>query len=85
VELGLTDTARRHIAETAYDPVYGARPLRRYIQREIETRIARGLLSGEIVDGSQVTVDVGPAGLELHVDTPDRPREPERETATAAA
>jgi ATP-dependent Clp protease ATP-binding subunit ClpB len=85
VEVGLTDTARRHIADTAYDPVYGARPLRRYIQREIETRIARGLLSGEIVDGSRVTVDVGPAGLELHIDPPGRPREPERETVTAAA
>jgi ATP-dependent Clp protease ATP-binding subunit ClpB len=85
VELELTVDARRYIAETAYDPVYGARPLRRYIQREVETRIARGLLSGEIVDGGRVTVVVGPHGLELRSETPEHARGAEREPATATA
>jgi ATP-dependent Clp protease ATP-binding subunit ClpB len=75
IELELTDAARRLIAETAYDPVFGARPLRRFIQREVETRIARALLSGQILDGARVTVDAGPAGLEVRHQNPDEQRE----------
>ena len=45
-----------HLLE-AYDPVDGARPLRRIIQREVETRIERALLSGEILDGAKITLD----------------------------
>jgi ATP-dependent Clp protease ATP-binding subunit ClpB len=56
--LELSDAARRHIAEQGYDPVYGARPLRRYIQREVETRIARALLAGDIRDAATVRLDV---------------------------
>lgn len=55
--LHLTEAARRHIAAEGFDPVYGARPLRRYLQREVETRIGQALLSGDVVDGSTVTVD----------------------------
>jgi ATP-dependent Clp protease ATP-binding subunit ClpB len=58
LELELTAAARVLIAREAYDPVYGARPLRRYIQREVETRIGRALLSGQIVDGATITLDV---------------------------
>jgi ATP-dependent Clp protease ATP-binding subunit ClpB len=61
--LELGDAARRHIAEQGYDPVYGARPLRRYIQREVETRIARALLAGDIRDGATVRLDVGDGEL----------------------
>ncbi|MEA2272716.1 MAG: ATP-dependent Clp protease ATP-binding subunit ClpB [Solirubrobacteraceae bacterium] len=57
LELELTQNARELIAREGYDPVYGARPLKRFIQREVETRIGRALLSGEIHDGSTVTVD----------------------------
>jgi ATP-dependent Clp protease ATP-binding subunit ClpB len=57
IGLELTPAAREHIAEAGYDPVYGARPLKRYIQREVETRIGRALLSGEIVDGAAITLD----------------------------
>ncbi|MFG1960276.1 hypothetical protein [Nonomuraea sp. NPDC049028] len=46
------------VADQGYDPVYGARPLRRFIAREVETRIGRALLSGDVPDGSTVTVDV---------------------------
>jgi ATP-dependent Clp protease ATP-binding subunit ClpB len=55
--LELTSAARELIARAGYDPVYGARPLRRYIQREVETRVGRALLSGEILDGATITVD----------------------------
>jgi ATP-dependent Clp protease ATP-binding subunit ClpB len=58
LELELTPAARDHLAREGYDPVYGARPLRRFIQREVETRIARALVSGEITDGSTIVVDV---------------------------
>ncbi|MBT2493239.1 AAA family ATPase [Streptomyces sp. ISL-96] len=58
LSLHLTEAARRHIAAEGFDPVYGARPLRRFIQREVETRIGRALLSGDIADGSTVTGDV---------------------------
>jgi ATP-dependent Clp protease ATP-binding subunit ClpB len=55
--LELTEAARELVARRGYDPVYGARPLRRYIQREIETRIGRALIAGEIGDGATITVD----------------------------
>lgn len=57
IELVLTDTAREHIAREGYDPVYGARPLKRFIQRHIETALSKKLLAGEIRDNSIVTVD----------------------------
>jgi len=66
IELDLTDKARDYFAERGYDPVYGARPLRRMIQRELETALGRKLLSGEIRDNSKVIVDAGPNGLKFH-------------------
>jgi ATP-dependent Clp protease ATP-binding subunit ClpB len=66
IELELSDDARELIARAGYDPVYGARPLRRYIQREVETRIARALLAGEVTEGSTIRVDAH--GDELTVD-----------------
>ncbi len=65
IELELTDKARDYFAEQGYDPVYGARPLRRTIQRELETALGRKLLLGEVSDGSHVIVDTGPHGLEI--------------------
>ena len=61
----LTDRARDYLAEHGYDPSYGARPLKRIIQRELETALGRKLLSGEIRDGSRVTVNAGNQGLEF--------------------
>ena len=65
--LGVTPKARLWLAEHGYDPAYGARPVRRLIQREIEDRLANLLLSGEAADGSFVKVDVdsGSTGLVL--------------------
>jgi ATP-dependent Clp protease ATP-binding subunit ClpB len=57
ITLELTEPARALIARNGYDPVYGARPLRRYIQRVVETQIGRALLSGEILDGATITLD----------------------------
>jgi ATP-dependent Clp protease ATP-binding subunit ClpB len=58
VTVALDKKAREWAAEKGYDPVFGARPLRRYLQRQIETRLARGLIGGEIAEGSTVTFSV---------------------------
>jgi ATP-dependent Clp protease ATP-binding subunit ClpB len=63
IGLELTGDARRHIAREGYDPSYGARPLRRYLQRELESRLARRLIAGDITDGSLVTVGVADGKL----------------------
>ena len=57
ITLELSEAAKRHIAKAGYDPSYGARPLKRTIQKEIETPLGRKILGGEINDGD--TVDVG--------------------------
>ena len=69
ITLDVTDAAREFLAMDGYDPAYGARPLRRLIQREIGDKLARMLLSGEVSDGATVTVDTDPSdstpGLKL--------------------
>ncbi|WP_254550316.1 hypothetical protein [Catellatospora tritici] len=50
-------SARKVIAEQGYDPVYGARPLRRYIAREVETRIARAIIAGDLGEEAVIGVD----------------------------
>jgi ATP-dependent Clp protease ATP-binding subunit ClpB len=57
VTVEVTPAARRHLVKAGYDPVYGARPLKRAIQRELETALARKILAGELGDGDTVTVD----------------------------
>jgi len=58
VKLELTEVAKRFAARNGYDPVYGARPLKRFLQQELETPIARLLLSEDSVDGATIEVDV---------------------------
>ena len=65
--LGVTPAARLWLAEHGYDPVYGARPLRRLMQREIDDRLANLLLAGEVEDGSFVRVDVASDATGLEV------------------
>ncbi len=60
--LEMSPEARRCIAEQGFDPVYGARPLRRFIAKEVETRIGRALLAGDARDGAVIRVDYGDAG-----------------------
>ncbi len=62
IEIELTPAAKEHLARQGYDPVYGARPLKRLIQRKLETQLARALLGGEIRDGAHVEVDAGHDG-----------------------
>ena len=57
ITLDLTDAAKEHIACEGYDPVYGARPLKRFLQRALETRLSRQLISGAITDHTRVTVE----------------------------
>jgi len=66
--LGVTPEARTWLAERGYDPVYGARPLRRLMQRQIDDRLATALLAGEIRDGDTVRVDVAVDGDSLTVE-----------------
>jgi ATP-dependent Clp protease ATP-binding subunit ClpB len=65
--LGVTPDARRWLAERGHDPLYGARPLRRLMQREIDDRLARELLAGDVRDGDAVRVDLAPDGEGLTV------------------
>ncbi len=58
ITLEVTEAARRFIAQQGFDPVYGARPLRRFIAREVETRIGRALLADEVQDESVLTVEL---------------------------
>jgi ATP-dependent Clp protease ATP-binding subunit ClpB len=63
--LGVTPAARLWLAEHGYDPVYGARPLRRLMQKEIDDRLANLLLEGKVQDGAFVRVDVAGGNDEL--------------------
>ncbi|MDQ1549224.1 MAG: ATP-dependent Clp protease ATP-binding subunit ClpB, partial [Microbacteriaceae bacterium] len=60
LELAVTPDARAWLAERGYDPHYGARPLRRLMQTEIDDKLARALLAGTVVDGDTVLVDIDP-------------------------
>ena len=53
----ITEDARRFLAQQGFDPIYGARPLRRFISREVETRIGRALLTGDVRDGAVIRID----------------------------
>lgn len=57
LRLVLTDKAKEHIIEAGYDPVYGARPLKRYLQKNVETLVAKKILSGELKAGDTITLD----------------------------
>jgi ATP-dependent Clp protease ATP-binding subunit ClpB len=63
ISLQLEDKTINYLAEVGYDPVYGARPLKRAIQKELETALARAILSGEIHDGQEVTANVSKAKI----------------------
>jgi ATP-dependent Clp protease ATP-binding subunit ClpB len=69
ITLDLTEAAREYFAVTGYDPNYGARPLKRLIQKEIETALGRLILQGAVKDGDTVTIDKEPkaAALEFNV------------------
>jgi ATP-dependent Clp protease ATP-binding subunit ClpB len=86
LSLTVTPAAREWLALTGFDPVYGARPLRRLVQSAIGDQLARALLSGEISDGDQVVVDVDGNSdtLTIRPGRPGRPAEPAGEAASRA-
>ena len=69
LSISVTEAAKSWIAEKGFDPVYGARPLRRVIQRELENKLARRILEGEFGKGDQVIVDVSKDGLNFEKNT----------------
>jgi ATP-dependent Clp protease ATP-binding subunit ClpB len=67
IELRLSESCKEFIAREAYDPVYGARPLKRYLQREVETKLGRKILAGEIPDRSIVEIEAGRGELSFRI------------------
>ena len=65
LSIELTPEAKNYIIENGYDPVYGARPLKRFIQRKVETLIARAIIGDELSPGQTITVDANENGLYL--------------------
>ena len=57
ITISLTDQAYQMIQEEGFDPIYGARPIKRFIQKEIETPLSRKIIAGEIETNSKVTID----------------------------
>jgi ATP-dependent Clp protease ATP-binding subunit ClpB len=75
IEVG--EKALEFIAEQGFDPVYGARPLRRFISHELETRIGRALIGGDVADGATIRIELVEGDLEIEFEN----RDPEGETA----
>jgi ATP-dependent Clp protease ATP-binding subunit ClpB len=73
IELRTTPGAREWLANRGYDPVYGARPLKRLVQREVLDALAMKLLSGELHDGEVVTIDSSPGGLVFQAQLTEAP------------
>jgi len=74
ITLTLSEKALELIAREGFDPVYGARPLKRFLQRELETKLGRALIAGDIMDGSAVTLDVkgGSLDFSIHQAAPEK-------------
>ena len=70
IRIELTEAARQFVARQGFDPVYGARPLRRYLQHELETRIGRAMVAGNVRDGATVQVDVANDELTVAIEAP---------------
>ena len=65
LRVDLTEAAKAFVTEHGYDPAYGARPLRRYIQKHVETLAARIILQGDIHQGQRIVIDVAENGETL--------------------
>ena len=80
IGLELTDAAKDALAEEGWDPEYGARPLKRAIQRQVQNALADAILAGRLNAGSEAVIDFGDQGYRLEVRPPTQP-EPEPELA----
>ncbi len=67
IQIELSEEAREFIAREGYDPVYGARPLKRYLQHELETRIGRELIAGNVLEGAVVSIELRESKLEITI------------------
>jgi ATP-dependent Clp protease ATP-binding subunit ClpB len=85
ITIRLTDGARTHLVRAGYDPLYGARPLKRAIQKEIETPLGRLILKGEVRDGKSVLVDYDSASGELAFKAQTEKQRDEKTDGQAAA
>jgi ATP-dependent Clp protease ATP-binding subunit ClpB len=70
ISVEVSEAARKFIARAGFDPVYGARPLGRFISREVETRVARAMLSGDVQDGAVIHIDVRAGELDVSFENP---------------
>ena len=70
LSLDLREPARAFIARAGFDPVYGARPLKRFLQHQLETRLGRALVAGHIEDGAKIVVDLLDGELVVHHENP---------------
>jgi ATP-dependent Clp protease ATP-binding subunit ClpB len=70
VRLELSEPAREFVAREGFDPVYGARPLKRFLQHELESRIARSLVAGEVHDGALLKVEMKGGQLAVEIENP---------------
>jgi ATP-dependent Clp protease ATP-binding subunit ClpB len=70
IHLELTDAARELVARQGFDPVYGARPLKRYLQHEVESRIGRALVAGDVQEGAVLKVDAQGGALAVAIENP---------------
>ena len=85
LDVRLSERARTFVAREGFDPVFGARPLKRYLQRELETRLGRAIVAGEVLDGSTVEFDVENGQLAPKVVPPEpTPSEGSEELAEAS-
>jgi ATP-dependent Clp protease ATP-binding subunit ClpB len=75
IEIRLTGEASFHIAREGYNPLYGARPLKRYIQRFLETRLAREIVAGNLPDGSRIVIGVSGGQLSVTIEQTTAPTE----------
>jgi len=85
IQVEITDPATALVAEEGYDPTYGARPLRRAIQREVENPLAKRILGGEIVAGDTVRIDAREGEILFEKVATGAPREPASRAAAAAS
>jgi ATP-dependent Clp protease ATP-binding subunit ClpB len=71
IELEFSDEAKKLLAERGYDPVYGARPLKRVIQKMVETPLAKKIMAGEVPDGSRLRLSTDEQGVVFEVSAPE--------------
>jgi ATP-dependent Clp protease ATP-binding subunit ClpB len=73
MKIEVSDAAMEFIAQQGFDPVYGARPLRRFISHELETRIGRALIGGDVEDGARIRVELTEGDLAIEFESPPGP------------